>query len=99
MRKIQKGDKVKIITGKNKGNIGVISSIKDNKVIIEGQNLYKKSVKATSDNPGAIIEKEMPIDISNVMLVVDNDKVSRVSFKVDGKKKIRVAQKTGKEIK
>ncbi len=100
MRKIQKGDTVKIITGKNKGNIGVVSSVlvKDNKVIIEGQNIYKKNIKATSEREGAIVDKAMPIHISNVMIVVDKDKATRVSFKVEKDKKNRIATKTGKKI-
>lgn len=100
MRKIQKGDTVKIITGKDKGNTGVVKTIfsKDDKIIVEGQNMYKKNIKATSENEGAIIDKEMPIHISNVMLVTGKDEVSRVSFKVEKGKKVRIATKTGKQI-
>ena len=98
MRKIQKGDTVKITTGKDKGNTGIVDSVKNNKVIIAGQNIYKKNVKATSENVGGIVDKAMPIDISNVMLVTGKDEITRVSFKVEKGKKIRIATKTGKKI-
>lgn len=98
MRKIQKGDTVKITTGKDKGKTGVIESVKNNKVIIAGQNIYKKNIKSTSEKAGGIVDKAMPIDISNVMLITGKDEVTRVSFKVEKDKKFRVSTKTGEKI-
>tara|TARA_Y100000591_G_scaffold63866_1_gene52449 strand:- start:1409 stop:1708 length:300 start_codon:yes stop_codon:yes gene_type:complete len=73
--KIKVGDYVKVIAGSNKGSEGKIVSIikKSEKVIIEGLNLVKKHIKPNSKNPqGGIEEKESPIHISNVSLLVDN---------------------------
>ncbi|MFV0552080.1 MAG: 50S ribosomal protein L24 [Anaerorhabdus sp.] len=101
--KIKKGDKVKVITGHYKGTIGEVTAVfpKDDKVIVEGVNLIKKSLKPTQANPdGGIIEKEAPIHISNVMAYDSKAKAtSRVGYKVDGDKKVRVYKKSGAEIK
>lgn len=102
MMKIKKDDTVKVITGKDKGKEGKVIHVdtKNNKILVAGVNIATKHQKA-GKTPGAqesgIIKKEMPIDISNVMLVVDGTK-TKVGFKVDGNKKIRIAKKTGKEI-
>jgi large subunit ribosomal protein L24 len=99
--KFKKGDTVQIIAGKEAGSQGEIIEVlpKDNKVIIEGRNIAKRHTKATQQNQKAdIIEKPMPIDASNVMLVVKG-KPSRIGYKVksDGTK-VRVAKKTGEEV-
>jgi large subunit ribosomal protein L24 len=99
--KFKKGDTVQIIAGKEAGSQGEIIEVlpKANKVIIEGRNIVKRHTKATQQNQKAdIIEKPMPIDASNVMLVVKG-KPSRIGYKVkaDGTK-VRVAQKTGEEV-
>lgn len=97
MRKIKKGDEVIVITGKDKGRRGTVSVVQnDGKIIIEGLNLAKKHQKG---NPqagvsGGIVEKEMPIDASNVMLFnAKTGKGDRVGFKVIGeggaKRKVR----------
>ncbi|MBA4286655.1 MAG: 50S ribosomal protein L24 [Xanthomonadaceae bacterium] len=97
MRKIKKGDDVIVITGKDKGRRGTVSVVQnDGKIIIEGLNLAKKHQKG---NPqagvsGGIVEKEMPIDASNVMLFnAKTGKGDRVGFKVigegDAKRKVR----------
>jgi len=70
--KIKKGDKVKVITGDDKGKVGVVLQVlpKKEKVIVEGVNVVKKAIKPTEDNPkGGFIKKEMPIHISNVKKV------------------------------
>lgn len=96
--KIKKGDTVKVITGKDKGKEGKVISIKDGKVIVEGVNTVTKHAKPSQANPkGGIIHQEAAIDISNVMLVVKG-KVTRVGFKMDGDKKVRVAKSTGAVI-
>jgi large subunit ribosomal protein L24 len=99
--KFKKGDTVQIIAGKEEGSQGEIIEVlpKANKVIIEGRNIAKRHTKATQQNQKAdIIEKPMPIDASNVMLVVKG-KPSRIGYKVkaDGTK-VRVAKKTGEEV-
>ena len=103
MNKIKKDDIVKIIAGKDKGKEGKVLSVdtKNHKILVSGINKVKKHQKAgraAGVNESAIIEKENYIDISNVMLSVDG-KATRVGFKVDGQKKVRVARKTGKLIK
>ena len=98
---LKKGDTVQIIAGKDAGSQGEIIEVlpKDNKVIVEGRNIAKRHTKARSANQKAeIIEKPMPIHVSNVMLVVKG-KPSRVGYKInaDGTK-VRIAKKTGEEV-
>lgn len=98
--KIKKGDTVKVIAGKDNGAEGKVLSVsaKTGKVVVEGVNKVSKHAKPSQANPnGGIIEKEAPIDISNVMLVFKG-KAVRVGFKMDGDKKVRVAKKTGEVI-
>ncbi|MCM1099982.1 MAG: 50S ribosomal protein L24 [Clostridium sp.] len=98
--KIKKGDTVKVITGKDNGAEGKVLSVdmKKRKVLVEGVNKITKHQKPSQSNPnGGIVEKEAPIDISNVMLVV-NGKPTRVGFKMDGDKKVRYAKATGEVI-
>ena len=100
MLKVKKGDTVEIIAGKDKGQQGKIKSVdvKNGKVVVEGCNMVTKHQKASQSNPkGGITKIESPIDISNVMLVV-NGKPTRVGFKLDGGKKVRVAKATGDVI-
>ena len=98
---LKKGDTVQIIAGKEAGSQGEIIEVlpKDNKVIVEGRNIAKRHTKARSATQKAdIIEKPMPIHVSNVMLVVKG-KPSRVGYKInaDGTK-VRIAKKTGEEV-
>ena len=96
--KIKKGDTVRVITGKDKGREGKVSAVKDGKVIIEGINQVKKHTKPSPANPnGGIVQQSAPIDISNVMYV-SKGKVSRIGFKVEDGKKVRVAKATGEVI-
>ena len=98
MHKIRKDDLVKVIAGKDKDKTGKVLSVKDGKVLVEGCNMVTKHTKHTPGNPqGGIVNKEAPMDISNVMLVVDG-KATRVGFEVKDGKKVRVAKKTGKVI-
>ncbi len=99
--KIKVGDTVKIIAGKNKDKEGKVKSIdlKNQKIVVEGCNMVTKHVRPSAANAnGGRVEQEAPLDISNVMLVVDG-KATRVGFKIEDGKKVRVAKKTGKVIK
>ena len=98
--KIKKGDTVRVIAGADKDNEGKVIAVnqKNHTVLVEGVNMIKKHTKPGMANQnGGIIEQEGPIDISNVMLLVDG-KTTRVGFKMDGDKKVRVAKATGKVI-
>ena len=102
VQRLQKGDTVVIISGKDKGKTGKVMRLfkEDDKVVVEGVNLMKRHMRPTPKNPqGGILEKEAPLHVSNVMLVdPDTGKGTRVKFKTDDKgNKIRVA-KSGAEI-
>lgn len=98
--KIKKGDTVRVIAGAEKDNEGKVIAVnrKNHTVLVEGVNMVKKHTKPSMANQnGGIIEQEAPIDISNVMLLV-NGKTTRVGFKMDGDKKVRFAKATGEVI-
>ena len=98
--KIKKGDQVKVITGKCKGTIGEVLQVfpKEDKVIVEGVSMVTKHQKPSAGAPqGGIVNKEAYFDASNVMLLVKGE-ITRVGFKMDGDKKVRVAKKTGEVI-
>lgn len=102
-RKIRKGDTVVVIAGAHKGSTGTVARVipERDQVVVEGVNRVKRHQKPTPRNPeGGIIEKEMPIHVSNVALIdPETQKPTRVRFKIgeDGKK-VRVAVKSGKTI-
>ena len=97
--KIKKGDQVIVLSGNDKGKTGeVIKSIPDaNKVLVSGIKLVKKHQKPTQTAPGGIITKEAPIHVSNVALI-SNGKPTKVGFKIEDGKKVRVARKSGEVI-
>ena len=98
--KIKKGDMVKVIAGKDKDKEGKVIAVdkKDGKVLVEGVNMLTKHTKPSAANQnGGIVHQEGYIDASNVMYV-HNGKVTRVGFKMDGDKKVRVAKSTGEVI-
>ena len=101
--KIKTGDTVKVISGHYKGTVSEVKAVdpKNNPVVVEGVNMIKKSLKPNQQNPeGGVIEKEAPIDASNVMLYDKKSKsVSRVGYKSEDGKKTRVFKKSGAEIK
>ena len=98
MMKIKKGDTVKVIAGKDKDKEGKVLAVKDGKVLVEGVNMVTKHTKPSAANQqGGIVNKEAPIDASKVMLVVIG-KATRVGFKMEGDKKVRVAKATGEVI-
>ena len=100
---IKKGDKVKVLAGKDKGKEGTIlhSLPQKQRVVVEKVNIVKKALRPTQQNPqGGISSVEAPIHVSNVMLVCPSCKQStRVSNKRDENgKKVRVCKKCGKDI-
>ena len=100
-QKIKKGDKVVILSGKDKGRTGeVVKAIpKDGKVIVSGINVHARHRKASQTNPqGGIDRKEAPLHVSNVAIATADGKPSRVRFEVRDGKKVRVAAKTGELI-
>lgn len=98
--KLRTGDEVIVIAGKDKGKVGKIIKAmpREEKVVVEGVAVAKRHNKPSQSNPqGGIVEKEMPIHISNVM-AYDGKKGSRIGHKfVDGKK-VRILKTTGKEF-
>ncbi|GEN48237.1 50S ribosomal protein L24 [Ligilactobacillus pobuzihii] len=99
---IKRNDKVKVIAGKDKGKEGeVLQAIPAlDRVVVKGVNVVKKHQKPSNDNPsGGIAEVEAPIHVSNVMLIdPSNNEATRVGFKVEDGKKVRVSKKTGEII-
>ncbi len=103
MQKIKKGDEVVIITGKDKGRRGnVLRVLPDNRVVVENINMVKRHTKPNPNagQPGGIIDKEMPVDASNIMLWnADAGKGDRVGFKsLDDGRKVRVFRSTGEVV-
>lgn len=100
---IKKGDEVIILAGKDKGQKGKVLKVfvKEERVLVEGVNMVSKSAKPSAKNPrGGIIKQEAPIHISNVSLIdPKSGKATRVAIKHEGKNVIRVAKKSGEEIK
>ncbi len=100
MQKIKKGDTVRVIAGKDKDKEGKVISVdvKNNRVLVEGINMLTKHTKPSMQNQnGGIVHQEGPIDISNVMYV-HKGQTTRVGFKLEGDKKVRVAKRTGDVI-
>ncbi len=100
MLKIKKGDTVKVIAGKDKDKEGKVLAVdsKKSKVLVEGVNMVTKHTKPSAANQnGGIIQKEAPLDISNVMYL-HKGKATRIGFRFDGDKKVRYAKTTGEVI-
>jgi large subunit ribosomal protein L24 len=99
---VKTGDKVMVITGKDKGKTGVIlaSFPKKNRVLVEGVNIVKKHSKPSQMNPqGGIISQEAPIHVSNVMPIdPKTGEPTRVGVKVENGNKVRYAKKSGEVL-
>ena len=98
--KIIKGDTVRVIAGKDKDKEGKVLSVnaKDKKVVVEGVNMIRKHMKPSAMNQqGGIVNREAPISIANVMYL-HKGKPTRIGFKIEGGKKVRVAKSTGETI-
>ena len=98
--KLKSGDKVVLLTGKDKGKEGTISSIspKSGKAVVDGLNISIRATRQTQESQGGRIPKAMPIALSNLSLLDANGKATRVGFKVDGENKVRFAKTTGDVI-
>lgn len=101
--KLKKGDKVKVLSGKDKGKEGVITRVlpEKNKVIVDGVNVVKKHQKATQKiKQGGIIDRDMPINASNVAAISPGDgKPTRIGFRVDDEgNKHRICKRTGSDL-
>ena len=98
--KLRKGDKVVVLTGKDKGKQGEISSVNPsaNKAVVEGVNVAIRHTKQSASNQGGRQPKAMPIDLSNLSLMDKNGKATRVGFRMEGDKKVRFAKTTGDVI-
>mgnify|MGYP003295567702 FL=1 len=101
---VKKGDMVKVLAGDDKGTVAKILAVypEKNRAIVEGVNVIKKHTKPNAKNTqGGIIEKEAPIHISNLMVVVGNKVATRIGRRIDEKsgKLVRYSKKTGEVIK
>ena len=98
--KLKKGDKVVVLTGKDKGKEGTIASVdpKAGKAVVDGINMAIRATRQTQNSQGGRIPKAMPIQLSNLALLDKNGKPTRVGFKMDGDKKVRFAKTTGDVI-
>lgn len=99
--KIKKGDKVVLLTGKDKGKSGSVVRVlpKEDRVVVGGLNMVQRHTKPTQADPqGGIKHKEAPVHVSNVAIVDSNGKPTRVGFRMDGDKKVRFAKTTGEAI-
>ena len=99
--KIKKGDRVVVLTGKDKGRQGSVLKVfpKEARVLVEGLNMVQRHTRPTQFDPqGGIKNKEAPIHVSNVAVVDSAGKATRVGFRVEDGKKVRFAKTTGEVI-
>ena len=100
--KIRKGDKVVVITGKDKGKQGEIIRVipSENRALVRGINLVKRHTRQTAAQQGGIVSKEAPVHLSNLAVADPKDgKPTRIGFKIlkDGRK-VRIARRSGEAI-
>jgi large subunit ribosomal protein L24 len=100
--KIRKGDKVVVLTGRDKGRTGEVVEVRprENRALVRGVNMVKRHQRQTGTQEGGIISKEAPVHLSNIAIADPKDgKPTRVGFKIhsDGKK-VRIAKRSGVEI-
>ncbi|GAA0470215.1 50S ribosomal protein L24 [Alkalibacillus silvisoli] len=99
---VKKGDKVKVISGKDKGKEGTVLEAfpKKERIVVEGVNYMKKHTQPSQENPqGGILNQEAPIHVSNVMPIDPNtNEPTRVGHEVRDGKKVRIAKKSGEPL-
>ena len=101
MQKIRKGDNVVVLAGKDKGRSGQVLKVMptDGKALVAGINVVKRHQKQGQNTEAGIITKEAPIQLSNLAVADPKDgKPTRIGFKIDGDKKVRVAKRSGEMI-
>ena len=101
MQKIRKGDKVVVLTGKDKGRTGEVVQVmpKEDRAVVKGINMVKRHQRQTQTQEAGIINKEASIHLSNIAIADPKDgKPTRVGFKIEGDKKVRVAKRSGVSI-
>ncbi|OYR22957.1 50S ribosomal protein L24 [Brucella thiophenivorans] len=101
MQKIRKGDSVVVLSGKDKGRTGEVLQVmpKDDKALVRGINVVKRHQRQTQTQESGIISKEAPIHLSNLAVADPKDgKPTRVGFRVEDGKKVRVAKRSGAVI-
>ena len=98
--KLKKGDKVVVLTGKDKGKEGEIVSVNPSagKAVVEGINMAIRHTRQSQTSQGGRMPKAMPVDLSNLAMLDDNGKATRVGFRVEDGKKVRYAKTTGEAI-
>jgi large subunit ribosomal protein L24 len=98
--KLKKGDKVIVLSGKDKGKQGEISSVNPSvgKAVVEGLNMAIRHTKQSQSDQGGRIPKAMPIELSNLALIDSKGKGTRVGFRKEGGKKVRFAKSTGETV-
>ncbi len=100
--KIKKGDSVIVLTGKDKGRKGTVTKVMptEDRVLVQGVNMVQRHTRPSQTNPnGGIVNKEASLHISNVAIAdPSSGKPTRVGFKIEGDKKVRVAKKSGEVI-
>ena len=99
--KIKKGDRVVVLTGRDKGRQGSVSKVfpKESRVLVGGLNIVQRHTRPSQGDPqGGIKNKEASIHVSNVAIVDSKGKATRVGFRVEGDKKVRFAKTTGEVI-
>ena len=99
--KIKKGDRVVVLTGKDKGREGSVTKVwpKEARVLVSGLNMVQRHTRPSQGDPqGGIKNKEAAIHVSNVAVVDSKGKPTRVGFRMDGDKKVRFAKTTGEVI-
>ena len=98
--KLRKGDKVVVLAGKDKGKEGEITQVMPavNKAVVDGGNIAIRHTRQSQQAQGGRIPQAMPIDLSNLALLDKNGKATRVGFKMEDGKKVRVAKSTGEAV-
>ena len=99
--KIKKGDRVMVLTGRDKGRQGEVTKVmpKEDRLVVQGLNLIKRHTRPSQADPqGGIKTREASLHISNVAFVDSAGKPTRVGFRVEGEKKVRFAKTTGETI-
>jgi large subunit ribosomal protein L24 len=98
--KLKKGDKVVVLTGKDKGKEGEITRVMpaDGKALVDGINISIRHTRQSQANQGGRIPQAMPIQLSNLALLDKNGKATRVGFRTEDDKKVRFAKTTGDVI-